>query len=335
MPGALASYGFLNAKLKARISGLLSPARIEELVRARSLPEAMVLLKGTAYEALDEAYARTGDLRSGESLLYSMEADFHTGLLRYAKEPAATLLSALSSRFEVDTLKNAIRLWFDAHVRGHPTDGASVYLHRGTILHKLDLEAMLAAPDIASLAAALDGTPYESIVREAGPGIEAEKSIFALETALDRHYYSGLLDSISALGARDRAIARRVLGVEIDLHNVEWLVRAQNFYKMGAEEALACLIPGGSPFDAAKTAAAYGEGSTPDLMDELLGGRYGRFRALISGSGDQVLQAGLPGAHASPDPAFRSGPPPGRLPLHDRHRAGVFRAEAGKRSAPC
>lgn len=287
MAGALASYGFLNAKLKTRISALLPPSAIEELLRAKSLPEAVVLLKGTAYEAVEAEYSRTGDLRSGEALLYSMEVEYHTGLLRYAKEPSASLLRNLACRFEVDTLKNAIRLWFNARIRGRTTDGASVYLYRGRILHDLNLDALLAAPNAAALADALSDTPYEPVVRREGPRLETDKTLFYLESALDRQYYAGLLASLSELSARDRSIARRVLGVEIDMHNIEWLARAQGFYRLDIEDALACLIPGGRPFEASKTAEAYGTGNVISLVSELLGAKYSRFAALLGGASEQ------------------------------------------------
>ncbi len=287
MPGPLSVYGFLNAKLKARISGILPPAKVEELVRARSLPEALVLLKGTAFEPLEASYARTGDLRDGEALLYSMEAELYSGLLRFSKEPVRSFLKALAGRYEVDTLKNALRLWFDGRVRGRSVEGESARLYRGVILHRLNLDAVLAAKDAAAAADALAGTPYEAAVREAGPRIAAEKTIFHLETALDRQYYDRLAESVEALSERDRTIARRMLGVEIDIHNLGWLVRAQSFHRLGLEEALASFVPRGTAIEPARLAAAYGSGSAQELLSALLGGRYARFLPLAAaGSGD-------------------------------------------------
>ena len=281
MSGALSTYGFLNAKLKARISGILSEGKIEELVRAKSLPEAMILLKGTAFEPLEASYTRTGDLRGGESLLYTMEIELYTGLLRYAKEPIASLFTSLAARYEVDTLKTAIRLWFDSRVRGRDIEDGSVYLYRGTILHTLDLDAILAATNADELARALEGTPYQAVVRDYGPKAETEKTLFPLETALDRQYYGALIDSFSALSPRDREIAVRVLGVEIDMYNIEWLIRAQSFYRLSMEEALAALIPNGMAFEPSQIAAAYNAGNISDLLSELLKKKYGRFQVLL------------------------------------------------------
>lgn len=286
MPGALSVYGFLNAKLKARISGLLSTETLEALVRAPTLSEAMVLLKDTPYSALETEYSRTGDLRGCEALLYSMEVEYHTGLERFSKEPARSVIRAHSVRFEAETLKNALRLWFEERIRKRPADLRAVFLYRGPLPHGLDLDAVLTAPDPAALIEAVAGTPYEAVLRRNGPRIESERTLYPLESDLDRLAFSVLLSSLGGLSRRDRDIARRVLGIEIDLHNVQWLARAQHFHRLAPEEALASLVPGGSPFDAAKAASAYRSGNVPELTETILGGRDRGLGALAGSGGD-------------------------------------------------
>lgn len=293
MPGALSVYGFLNAKLKARISGLLTPEKLDSLLRAASLPEALVLLKDTAYGGLDAEYTRTGDLRGCEALLYSMEVEFHTGLARFAKEPAASVIRAFAVRFEIDTLKNALRLWFETRIRNRPSEDRAVYLYRGDLPHRLDLDALLAAPDAESLAQAVSGTPYEPVLRRTAPRVETEKTLYPLEAELDRLGFSVLLDSLTLLSPRDRAIAGRVLGIEIDLHNVLWLARAQHFYRLSPQEALASLVPGGSPWDAARAAAAYLSGNVSELTAAVLGKRDRGLAALAGAGGDPSARLGF------------------------------------------
>ena len=308
MPGALSVYGFLNAKLKARISGLLSPEILESLVRSPTLSEAMVLLKDTPYAALEAEYSRTGDLRGCEALLYSMEVEYHSSLERFAKEPTRSVIRAYAVRFETESLKNAVRLWFEARVRGRPSDGSGVYLYRGPLPHRLDLDSVLSAPVSEALIRAVSGTPYEPILRRAAPRMESEKTLFPLESELDRLAFSVLLSSLEGLSRRDRDIAAKVLGVEIDFHNVQWLARAQHFYRLGPEEALASLVPGGGSYDTAEAAAAYRSGNLPELAESILGGRN-RGLAVLAGSG---------------------GDPSARLGFLERALRSVLRGESGR-----
>ena len=96
MRDALTTYGFLSAKLKTRLSKTLPPEAIDRLVKARSLPEAVQFLKGTAFAAIEEAYSATGDLRSGEALLNALELELYTGMFRYLKEPVLSFVRALT-----------------------------------------------------------------------------------------------------------------------------------------------------------------------------------------------------------------------------------------------
>jgi V/A-type H+/Na+-transporting ATPase subunit C len=296
MRDALSTYGFLSAKLKARISKTLPPEAVEALIRARSLPEAVQFLKGTVYAPIEEAYSATGDLRAGEALLNARELELYTGLFRYLSEPVLGFVRALSLRFEVDKVKNAVRLWFDAQVRVRSVEGKSGYLYRGAIVHAFDVDRVIQAPDTDALATAFEGTPYESLVRRELPG--KVSSVFHFELALDRFYYEEAFAAAARLGKADRAVAERILGVDVDMQNVSWLVRFKSFYGMGTEEAVSRLIPRGRAISAAAMAEAFagdrpGSGSGGALGLELLRKSYGSLGALLGGSGDATARLAM------------------------------------------
>jgi len=290
MNDALSTYGFLSAKLKTRISKTLPPEAIDRLVKARSLPEAVLFLKGTAYAAIEEAYSATGDLRAGEALLNARELELFTGLFRFLGEPVLSFVRALSLRYEVDKVKDAVRLWFDARVRGRDVDGKSAYIYRGAIVHALDVDEIVRAPDVDALIAAFRSTPYAAIARREAEAAVAARSVFAFEVALDRFYYDEAFAAAAGLGRRDRAVAERILGVDVDMQNVSWLVRFKGFYGMSAEKALSYLIPRGKAIDAAAVSAAWSEGKAGpgaggSFGIDLLRKAYGEAGALLGGSG--------------------------------------------------
>ena len=283
-----------RSKLKARTSKTLSPDAIESLIKARSLPEAVLFLKGTVYAPIEEAYSATGDLRAGEALLNARELELYTGLFRYLSEPVLGFVRALSLRFEVDKVKNAVRLWFDAQVRVRSVEGKSGYLYRPTIVHAFDVDKVIQAPDTDALATAFAGTPYEALVRRELPG--TVKSVFNLELALDRFYYEEAFAAAARLGKADRTVAERILGVDVDMQNVSWLVRFKSFYGIGTEEAVSRLIPRGRAISAAAMAEAFAgdrTGSGGALGLELLGKSYGSLGALLGGSGDATARLSM------------------------------------------
>ncbi len=297
MRDALTTYGFLSAKLKTRLSKTLPPEAIDRLVKARSLPEAVQFLKGTAYAAIEEAYSATGDLRSGEALLNARELELYTGLFRYLDEPVLMFVRALSLRFELDKVKDAVRLWFDLRVRHRDIDGKSGYLYRETIAHRFDVDEIIRAADADAVVAALGGTPYAAIAGRELPKAVAGRSVFEFEMTLDRFFYDEVFSAAGHLGKSDREVAERILGVDVDMQNISWLVRFKSHYGMNAEQALSHLIPRGRAISAAAVAAAYadekaGPGGGGALGLDLLRKSYGKVGALLS-AGDAASRLAM------------------------------------------
>ncbi len=288
MRDALTTYGFLSAKLKTRLSKTLPPEAIDRLVKARSLPEAVQFLKGTAFAAIEEAYSATGDLRSGEALLKARELELYSGMFRYLDEPVLSFVRALSLRFEVDKVKDAVRLWFDFRVRHRDVDGKSGYIYRDTIAHRFDVDEVIRATDAEAVVTALAGTPYAAIAGRELPKAVAARSVFEFEMALDHFFYDEVFRAATGLGKSDRQIAERILGVDVDMQNISWLVRFKGHYNMTAEQALSHLIPRGKAINASAVEKAYaGEPSGPGgggaLGMDLLRKSYGSAGVLLSG----------------------------------------------------
>ena len=59
MAGSPRKYGYINAKLRTRISQLLDDAFFARLARTATLAEAAGLLRDTPYAVVHETYTRT------------------------------------------------------------------------------------------------------------------------------------------------------------------------------------------------------------------------------------------------------------------------------------
>ncbi|HAP43520.1 MAG: hypothetical protein A2087_10005 [Spirochaetes bacterium GWD1_61_31] len=293
MAGALGSYAFLNAKLKTRLSQLLPQETITGLIRAKSLPEAFLLLRGTRFEGLEASYNATGDLRAGEALLYAADASVFAELRRLVKGPIAAFFEALSLRFEIDNLKQVLRLWFDGRFRGGDSIGQSAYLDRQPIVHAIDIDALLAATDAAAVATALKGTPYAAIIAVGLAEAIERGNLFKLELALDRRYFDGALAAAAKLSKADRTIAERALRMDADASNADRLIRFKTCYNLDAAEALDYLIPYGSASRARGLGEAYSGDHTAGLMVQALGGQLGRLSSFIAAAGDGKASLGL------------------------------------------
>ena len=103
-----------------------------------------------------------------------------------------------------------------------------------------------------------------------------------MEIALDHHFYRQLLAAVDGLGTRDREIARRMIGAEIDLANINWLIRFKGFYKLDPERALACAIPEGIWLSPQAVAEAYAMDNPSAVLGELVRRRYPALASLLT-----------------------------------------------------
>ena len=69
MAGALGKYGFINAKLRTRLSAILSQEVAEQMIRAHTLPEAVGVLGGT-----DFAFVEASMKKTRSACLYCMDS---------------------------------------------------------------------------------------------------------------------------------------------------------------------------------------------------------------------------------------------------------------------
>jgi len=282
MAGPLKTYAFINAKLRTRISKILPEQFVRQLIRAPSLAESVQMLGETDFAPVQKVYERTGDIKTAEAELLRKELSIYLELENLVEEEIRGFVHALTERFEIESLKNAVRLWFDRRVRGRNIEDARGYLLRKPIHHPIDLDGIINADTLEQVAERLEGTPYAAMVREQAAGVMEAASLFPLELALDRFLYRRLAQAADRLGPRDRDIARRLIGVEIDLQNVSWLIRFKNFYSLEAERALGYTLPGGLNLSGELMRQTYAAERTDRQISALVGKRYPEIAPLLA-----------------------------------------------------
>lgn len=282
MPGALSKYSFINAKLRARISLILADRVFKQLARAPSLEAALALVRETPFARLEEIYSATGDLRQAELELLKDEINLYQNVKAHLHPGSIELVDALLCQFEIDNLKNAIRVYFDRTIRHRPADAGAHYILYDRILHDIPIDIVVNARSFVEIAGVCEGTPYSQIIKKYSHTVEAEGSLFRMEIALDHYYYANLLSAIEKLDREDRAIAMRLVGVRIDLQNVDWIIRLRNFYDLPLETVMAAIVPGGFNLSKATIRELYGAQNVTAALQGFVKTRYPGLSAMLS-----------------------------------------------------
>ena len=236
---SLSKYAFLNALLRAKLSARLSEGVLASLARSADLPEAAGLLRDTEYRPVAAAIDEGAPLQKAEKILIEIEIDRHRAILRHAKGGIADFVFVLMELYDVGKVERIIRIWHEK--AWDDRDG----IIAEKICYDIPVEAMLKASSIEEIILLLEDTPYRKPLVSAYEGYRRSGQLFSLEAALETDYYRRLWEAVKELDRADRAAASRIIGTEVDIRNVEILLRLTRYTDFPTAEARRVLLPGG------------------------------------------------------------------------------------------
>lgn len=242
---SIARYAFIIANLRAKISYILDPDFFYRCAELKDLDSLLAQFKGTEFEFLQEVYHRTGDIKSCEKKLRENELYYNSYLYKKTTRDIQAFCRSLAVEYEVDLLKELLRMWFSRAVRHENISALTPYLNREVILHPLPVDPIVNAPDFVSIAHLLSGTPYSKVLLHASEAVEAADSVYPAELQLDAFSYQTMLEGARGLHTDDRSIAMDYVATLIDLENLNRMVRLEAYYHFNRRQIVAQLLPGG------------------------------------------------------------------------------------------
>ncbi|MCD6260859.1 MAG: V-type ATPase subunit [Thaumarchaeota archaeon] len=224
---------YLICKCHAYESKLLPRGMILELASLSKLEEFIEALSTTVYgQSLSEARS----VWDVETALTEIFVDRLSTLLRFSPENVKEFLIQYYRRFEVQNLIRIMRMKL-AH---EPVETIEEIIIPSERLGGMDLDPFMRARDFSEFISLLSGTVYKKISK-----MEVENPLI-LENMLRWIYYSGVFDKISKIPRDDRPDVVKILGVELDLHNLRvWMLPVLYGYDKRLAESLLIDNPAG------------------------------------------------------------------------------------------
>jgi len=258
----LSKYSLVNAKVRARLSTLLSLETINKLAEATNLAEFYSRLSGTVYEDIFASPQAKSDPRMAERMLVEREVEWHRELLNDLKGGERDLIAAMLESYEIGNIKVALRI----REKGKAREEELRYILTGKLLRNIPYLSIAEAKAVEDAIPLLSSTPYASSVARAIDLYHEKGTLFPIETALEIDFYKRLIDKVEALSKGDRQIAERLIGLEIDMRNLSWLVRLKFYYGLPVGELGDYMIPGGGGLKKDKLKKAFASESIRDVF---------------------------------------------------------------------
>lgn len=244
----VSQYGFINAKLRAKLGLMKESHVIDELLKTNSLVEAVAVLRDTKYSEVASVFDSTGDLQQMEVVFLHGEIAMYHEVARYLDGKPSDFVHLLLGKIEVDNLKNAIRLWYSSLIRHRPMRYRSEYLYKQKIVWPIDWPALVNATTWDNVVKALSSSPYHDVVKKYTQESIEELGLFSLESELDLQYYAQIMEGLKSLSSDDRQVAQRIFLVDLDLKNLLIMVRFGWFYHLKADQLYPLLLPWGKVY---------------------------------------------------------------------------------------
>jgi V/A-type H+/Na+-transporting ATPase subunit C len=276
---AVREYGFINAKVRGMRSRFLAEAAFRQLAATKDVRDLASALAQTRYrEALNGV-----DPSSVEAVESALER-FETGellvILKYAKGGSRDLVRLLLERYDIERLKAALRLMHSGSAPAEPAAG-------GPVVMAFSEHAVATAPSLREAAALVPEGDYRAALEGSAAAVEERRTLFPAEFALDRALFGRIWKAGMDMNARDRGLVRSLVGVEIDLKNLDWLSRFRTYYKLSSSEIRDLLLPNGTRLDAKSLQKM--------ISEERIEDAFGR---VTRGTGVPVPEAGTGAAAA-------------------------------------
>lgn len=234
---SIGTYGFINAKVRAMKSFLLTESIYRAMAAARSLDELFAVLLQTHFRNMVERVKFKEPLEIEQELV-SEEIRRLRVIEKNSRGNLRQLVLLMLERYDGDKLKTLLRSW-------HQREGREPLVLREKIVYDFPVNAIVSAETLEEIVTLLEGTPFQKILsREASTYVE-RKSLFPLELAIDRDLFDRTWDATESLSRKDQRIARRLLGIEIDLRNIDWMGRFRRYYNVSTAEVGELLLPHG------------------------------------------------------------------------------------------
>jgi vacuolar-type H+-ATPase subunit C/Vma6 len=267
----VSKYALVNAKVRARLSTLLSSETINRLAETRDLSEFYSALGGTIYEGIFSRPEITFDPRVGERHLIEQEIQWHAELLGDLRGAERTLVEHFLEKYEIENLKTALRIR-----EGSRGEDEMKYVVRKELPHSLPLQAITDAGSLEETFTYLAGTPYLESVKRVLDDYHQRGTLFPVEISLEIDYYKRLKKKVEALSKRDRTIAMNLVGLEIDQKNIGWLIRLKFYYDVPIGELFDYNIPGGYRMTTDRLREAFKAETLRDVLSVALEKSYSR-----------------------------------------------------------
>lgn len=239
-------HGAPNAKARALLGKLLKYEDYDKLISLDSTERFIDYLhRNTHYkESLEEKEYNvdTVEILIKKHFIKSLEKLYY-----FYYDEYRDFFRALLMRYEVEDVKIFLRVF----TRGESKKIGEEHYIYSNLFKNINYEKIKKAYTLDEFINSLKGTMYFEKLKKYMDE-EENKMLFYMEMALDRIYFNNLYQAAVKLKKNDRKNVLEMLGINIDLLNIQWIYRGRKYFNISSEELFNLSLEVGYKYDLRK-----------------------------------------------------------------------------------
>ncbi len=257
------AYDAVTTKITARKSSILNEEKFRKVLESKTVEQIAEFLSSqynfkSIWENDQKYPLHRDDL---ETLLNRFVVSELEDILHYFSGPYKEFLQTFLLEFEIYDLILLLRKVStgkqEANIESH-------FVHSEKY-SSLQYDKLIAAKSVAQLIEKLKGTSYYDVLKTT-TGNDFAKREFHVEMKLHLFFYNVLFKQAQKLSLPDRQAAGELLGMKVDSLNVQWIYRAQKYYKISSEQIMIYSLRPGRKLNFTKLKAMCYARSVQDMQ---------------------------------------------------------------------
>ena len=231
-------YPASYARMRGIKGKLLDKIQLESFLEA---PDAKTIISALTQTAYSEQIQNSFDIFRVEHGLKQELVLYYMRILQFLSGNSANFIRNLLSKFELLNVKSIIRKIV------HKIDNTSIepFIFSLGKYHSIPIKDAIEVDSLKNLIVLMNKTPFKRPLEIGYEQYESEGTIFPIELALDLDYYNNIRNSLNSLGPIDKNGAGKLLGMQLDIVNILWILRFKEYYKLPPEKIIQYIIPYG------------------------------------------------------------------------------------------
>ncbi|MDF2948758.1 MAG: H+transporting two-sector ATPase subunit [Sedimentibacter sp.] len=237
------AYYALATKIATKKGRLLNKDDWNKYLDCNTVEQLTNLLKSnTEYgKAFKEVLNVNLDREDLETVLLQFKTLEIENLLHYFSGPYKEFIKTVLMEAEIKDLSLILR----KIARKESLEGIGNRFIHSKIYSNLNFESILSSSSVEQVISKLKGTTYFSGLSNLS-NEDAVKREFHIEMKMYMALYKDLLEKAEKLKKEDQKGVREIVGLKIDLLNIQWIYRAKKYYEISPEEIFIYSLTGGT-----------------------------------------------------------------------------------------